>query len=54
MLYFSTKLQLTKIPIAPKSTSIYTNKSFDALVVSNEIGKYREVSQILRAPILEC
>jgi len=43
MLYFPTKLWLINILISPESTSICINKSFNILVVSSEIDKYREV-----------
>ena len=43
MLYFPTKLWLINILISPESTSVCINKSFNILVVSSEIDKYREV-----------
>jgi len=43
MLYFPTKLWLINILIFPESTSACINKSFNILVVSSEIDKYREV-----------
>ena len=44
MLYFPTKLWLINILISPESTSVCINKSFNILVVSSEIDKYREVA----------
>ena len=52
MLYFPTKLWLINILIFPESTSTCINKSFNILVVSSEIDKYREVPWALKVLII--
>ena len=44
ILYFPTKLWLINILISPESTSVCINKSFNILVVSSKINKYKEVA----------
>ena len=42
-----------KTPIVPKSTKVYTVKDLEVLVVSREIGKYREFLQVSRVLIVD-
>jgi len=53
MLCFFTKLQLIKVSTVLESISIYTNKSFDILVVFTKIGRYREVFWTSRVLIVK-
>ena len=54
ILYFSIKLLLIKVSIAPEFTSICTDNSFNMLVISKAINGYKEVLQILRALMVRC
>ena len=47
------KLWLIKIPITPKSTSIYIDKNFKISVVSKEISRYSKIPCVLRVLIVE-
>ena len=53
ILYFSTKLWLINILISPKSTSVCINKSFNILVVSSKINKYKEVTWASKVLIVD-